>query len=167
MGDPVVGLVIPAQTTGVTQQWHAVRSRMGTMCERAALSAQERGMALLHRKFKFEEGHDIEEIVVRQTDGYDEKDAAKMVDARPTETGIYSELVRLSIVSVDGELVDQPFMAIDRWSTKTRDLVMTAYNELNENDEAAKAVFLAASEDVAPLVQRPQPREGGSTPPTT
>jgi hypothetical protein len=123
-------------------------------------------MALLHRKFRFGPGHDIEELVMRQTDGIDERDAAKMVDARPEETGIYAELVRLAIVSVDGQIVDQPFMPVDRWSTKTRNLVMDAYNALNENDEAEKAAFLAASEDVAPLVERGQPRERRSTQPT-
>lgn len=121
-------------------------------------------MALLHRRFRFGENHDVTELVIRQTDGYDERDAAKMIDTNP-ETSMYAELVRLAIVEVNGDRVEQPFMDIDRWSTKTRSLVMDAYNALNENDEAEKAAFLAASEDVAPLVERPQPRERGSMTP--
>lgn len=124
---------------------------------------------MLHRKFKFTEDHDVKEIVVRRINGYDERDAAKQLDAMNGASTLFNELVRISIVSVDGEEVMQPFMTYDTWPTRTRELVMTAFNTLNENSDAEKAAFLAASEDVAPLVTRstPRRREEVSTQPTT
>lgn len=124
-------------------------------------------MGLLHRKFVFGNGHDIESIVIRRTNGYDERDAAKMADAKQAESTMFNELVRVAIAAVDDKPVVQPFMEWDGWSTKTRELVMTAYNSMCENSEAEKAAFLAASEDVAPLVDRGTPRERrGSIEPT-
>lgn len=118
-------------------------------------------MGLLHRRFKFGDNHDIESIVIRRTNGHDERDAAKMLDAREGHGSIFNELVRIAIVAVNDQPVIQPFMDYDSWSTKTRELLMTAYNSMNENSEAEKAAFLAASEDVAPLVQRAEPRQSG------
>ena len=118
-------------------------------------------MALLHRKFTFGKDHDIESIVLRRIDGRDEQDASKQLDAMNGRSSLFNEMVRIGIVAVNDEPVMQPFLEWDTWSTKTRELVMTGFNALNENDDAEKAAFLAASEDVAPLVERGAPRERG------
>lgn len=129
-------------------------------------------MGLIHRKYTFPAGCSCHQAVIRETDGHDEKDAAKWADVRGTT--ITAELIRLAVVTVrwtdddadDLVATEQPFMALDEWTTRTRELVMEAYQSINESPEAEKAVFHAASVDVAPLVKRATPRGRSSTPTT-
>lgn len=88
-------------------------------------------MNLLHKKFTFPDGCSCKEIVMRETNGLDEQRAARLVDVRGGVTGVAGELVRQSVVMVDGEKVIQPYMKFDEWNTKTRNLVMECYEDLN------------------------------------
>lgn len=112
-------------------------------------------MALRHRKFTLPEGCNCSEVVIRETDGIDEQDAAMRAESRGPRGTIFGELVRASVVSVDGKKVDQPFMEMERWNSRTRKLVLQGYQELNDTKDEEDAVFLATAEDVDPP-QSPQ-----------
>jgi len=108
---------------------------------------------LLHRKFKFPKHCSIDEIVMRETNGIDEQDAALAADGRGERGSVMTELVRLSIVEVDGQKVQQPFLEMERFNSKTRALIMKAYEQLNDLPLEELSVFLAASEDATPGLQ--------------
>ena len=61
---------------------------------------------------------------------------------------MWAELVRLAIVTVDGEKVAQPFRDIDKWNSRTRALLMKAFEQMNELPDEQVASFLAMSEPV-------------------
>ena len=105
---------------------------------------------LLHRRYDLPDGRDFKSIVVRETGGRDEILAAKQFDSRPDHTTMEIELVRNSIVFVDGKSVIRPFMDLDDWSSQSRNYVAAAYNALNALPEEQVAVFLATGEDVSP-----------------
>lgn len=107
-------------------------------------------MSLVHKKFKLSPGCSCSELIMRETNGLDEQKAARLVDARGGVTGIAGELVRQSIVAVDGEKVEQPFMAFDSWNTKTRNLVMEFYENLNGIPGEEIALLKEAGTEIDP-----------------
>lgn len=82
-------------------------------------------------KFPADKGYDIESITLRETTGLDEHKAAALADAKGASTTVTTEMVRLSIVSVNGEKVVQPYGAFDTWKTRTRQAIMTVYTDMN------------------------------------
>lgn len=111
---------------------------------------------LTHKRFTFPDKCDVRSVVMRETNGHDEQRAAMQADAQPGRSSVFQELVRLSIVSVDGQLVQQPFLDLDRWNSRTRALVIQAYENLNDLKDEEIAVFLAASEDATPGLAQPE-----------
>lgn len=105
---------------------------------------------LLHRRFKLPKGCSISSIVIRETNGIDEIEAAMSADNLGEKTSILSELVKLAIVEVDGEKVQQPFAELSHYNSKTRALIMRGYEQLNDLPPEELSVFLASSEDVTP-----------------
>lgn len=101
---------------------------------------------LVHKTFKFPAGCNAESITMRETSGIDEQAAAMEADARGERTTIYQELVRLSIVEVDGKKVQQPFMELNGWNSKTRHLINTAYQAMNDLREDDVKVFLKSAD---------------------
>jgi len=89
-------------------------------------------------------------MVMRETNGIDEQRAAMQADAKGERSSIYQELVRLSIVSVDGEKITQPYEALDGWNSKSRSLVMEAYGALNNLEPEEVGSFLGSAEDATP-----------------
>lgn len=102
-------------------------------------------MTLEHRKFVLPEGYNCREFVMRETCGLDEQKAAKLVESRKGSTDVIQEMVRLSIVSVDGEAVLQPFFGLDNWNTKTRQFVLKAYELMNTVPQDDMLSFQMAS----------------------
>jgi hypothetical protein len=91
----------------------------------------------------------IREFVIRETDGVDEERAAQFAKAKGGAITLQEELVRLSLVEVDGELVNhdgKPFMAFDGWNTRTRAYALRAWASLNAVSEKEMDDFLAAGE---------------------
>lgn len=123
---------------------------------------------LIHRRFKFPKSCNVRELVLRETNGIDEQAAALAAEARAGRSSIYQELVRLSIVEVDGAKVIQPYAQLEQWNSRTRALVQEAYKQLNDLKEEELSVFLAASEDATPgqIVAREEesPAEDAVTP---
>jgi len=103
---------------------------------------------LIHRQFKLPSGCSCSSFVIRETTGVDEQQAAFRADAREGRTTVYAELVRLSIVKVNGEKVSQPFMELENWNSKTRALLRRAYDSINDLSEEEVEVFLQAGEEV-------------------
>ena len=105
---------------------------------------------LVHRKFTFPDGCNCTEITIRETTGIDEQEAALAVETRGARSTVYAELVRLSVVEVDGQKVTQPFLEAEKWNSRTRTLVMKAYETVNRLEDEEIAAFIAASQDVTP-----------------
>ena len=82
---------------------------------------------LLHRTYKLPQGCNCKTITVRETNGIDEQNAAIAADAK--KTGTYVELIRISIAEVDGAPVQQPFVALESWTSKTRKAVMKFFEK--------------------------------------
>ncbi len=105
---------------------------------------------LVHRRFRFPESCNIAELVMRETTGIDEKEAATAADAAQGQSSLYQELIKLSVVSVDGTKIIQPFNDMLEWNSKTRALCIKAFEQLNELKDEEVATFLTASEDATP-----------------
>ncbi len=102
---------------------------------------------LVHRRWNFPAHCDAKSIVMRETNGIDEQNAALQADVRGKRSSIYQELVRLSIVKVDDADVIQPFAQLEGWSSRTRALVNKAYEDLNDLEDDEVATFLAMGAD--------------------
>jgi hypothetical protein len=87
---------------------------------------------------------------MRETCGIDEQKAASIVDSKQGLTALGAELIRLSIVAVNGQAVLQPYLAFDEWNTKTRNLVIGFYEELNTIPAAELELLKVASSDLSP-----------------
>lgn len=103
---------------------------------------------LRKKQFEFPASCSIREIVIRETNGHDEERAAAYAEAKGGKSSTYAELIRTSIISVDGEKVTQPFSAMDEWNSKTRALVIKAFQQLNDLPEKEIADFLEGSKEV-------------------
>lgn len=110
---------------------------------------------LIHRRFDLPEGYSVKSFVIREIDGHDEKEAARMLAAVGTADDLSMAMLeanlRVSIVSVDGQEVQQPYMGLSKWSSKTRRLLLEAWNQLNNVPDDELAAFLGAAE-VSPTV---------------
>lgn len=106
---------------------------------------------LIHKRFVFPKGCSVKEMVIREIDGKDELQAARFASAKvgsadSLSAAVMDENLRVSVVSVDGKKVQQPYMGMDSWSTKTRRLLVEAWATLNSVEDEAVADFLSSSE---------------------
>ncbi len=80
----------------------------------------------------------LQSFAIREVDGSDEERAAISAKAKGGAATVYEELVRLSIVEVDGSPVNHdgmPLTAYDSWNSRTRVFVLNAFRALNGIDE--------------------------------
>ena len=105
---------------------------------------------LKHRRYKLPAGCSCSEVIMRETCGIDEQKAASIVDSKQGLTALGAELIRLSIVAVDGQGIMQPYIPFDEWNTKTRNLVIGFYEELNTIPAAELELLKGASHDLSP-----------------
>ena len=114
---------------------------------------------LVHREFKLPEGYSVNSFVVREIDGHDEKEAARVVAAIGTaddlSMAVMEANLRVAIVAVNGQPVQQPYTDLSKWSSKTRRMLLEAWNQLNNVPDEDLAVFLAAAEPVQPAAVAP------------
>ena len=73
----------------------------------------------------------IKSVTLRETDGRDGYRARHLAQKAGPGVTAYDELLRLSIVEVDGVDVEQPYAEMDQWTTRTRQFVQRAFTELN------------------------------------
>jgi hypothetical protein len=91
---------------------------------------------------------DIQSVSLREITGKDEVLAASIAEAKGKQGSIQLELVRLAIVKVDGQSVQQPFGDLDGWNSRTRKFVLDAFLSINSTSEKESEVFLSTvSED--------------------
>lgn len=105
---------------------------------------------LRHKKYKMPEGYAFKELIVRETCGHDEQAAARVSSMRGSASDVGTEMVRRSVVAVDGEVVVQPYLQLDGWPSRERQFILKAYEELNAPPPEDIAVFQAASEELTP-----------------
>lgn len=78
-------------------------------------------------------------FVMREVNGKDEEQAALIAKAKGGAASMYEELIRLSLVEVDGQPVNNepgvPYAGFDTWNTRTRTFVQNAFRALNGIDE--------------------------------
>lgn len=108
---------------------------------------------LVHKKFTLPKGCSVESFVIREIDGKDELEASRWVSAKATGADdeaalMVEERVRVSVFSVNGQRVEQPYTGLNKWSTKTRNLLLQAWMSLNTVPDDDVAVFLGAAEDL-------------------
>ncbi len=104
---------------------------------------------LVHRQFTLPEGYSVKSFTLREIDGHDEKESARMIAALGTaddfSIAMLEANLRISIVSVDGALVQQPYNETAKWSSRTRRLLMEAWGTLNSVPDDDLAAFLGAA----------------------
>lgn len=109
---------------------------------------------LLHKKFKLpagckdETGKAIASVVMRETNGYDEQNAAKLADGQGKDGNFLRELMTLSIVKVNDVPAMQPFIGFSGWNSRARACVSKAFDALNEIPRDVD--FLSGAEDMTP-----------------
>ena len=88
-------------------------------------------------------------ITIQEVNGEDEMRAAMAAEARKGKTGRdwspFIEMVRLSVVEIDGERPANGFEHFEKWSSKARNAVMTFYNDVNGLDEEDLKACVAAA----------------------
>lgn len=99
----------------------------------------------------------LTEFVLRETDGTDEEYAAER--ARQVKGSTTEELIRVSIVSVNGQKVPQPYLHLNTWNSKARSRLARAFQELNGASEKEDEDFDKADADPAPA-SAGEPAEG-------
>jgi len=118
----------------------------------------------MRRRFTLPARCDVASFVIREVNGHDEQHAALQVEARgEARTSHYNELIRLSLVEVDGEAVTQPFLAMEEWNTRTRSLLLRGYDKVNGLEDEEVAVFLTGAEVVEPMPAADAPSETTDT----
>jgi len=108
---------------------------------------------LIHKLFELPEGCSVKSFVVREIDGADEREAGRWLAAAGSSVddmglAIMDEQLRISIVGVDGETVEQPYTGMDAWSAKTRRFLLEAFSLLNGVKDDEVAIFLGAAKDL-------------------
>lgn len=96
---------------------------------------------------RIDDGSALESFTLRETDGKDEEYAAQRAKAKGGDATTVEELVRISIVAVNGEPVIQPYEKLAQWNSRARGLVVTAWRSLNTISDKEDTDFLAAAEE--------------------
>lgn len=88
-------------------------------------------------------GIQIKSVTIRETGKKEELMAGAMKDALGKDGVYFEQLVKLSIVSINGKKVDQPYDKFDKLNTKTRTLLGQAFNKVNGTSDELVKSFLA------------------------
>ena len=125
----------------------------------------------LTKRFQLPEGCSVREVAIRELEGHDELTAALWMEQHApaamleTTAGQLAaeqrELVRLSLVEVDGDDVNVdgvPYLGMDRWTVKTYRAVRFLYQTVNTLDDGELRKSLAG----AVVLAGPAPAKGGS-----
>lgn len=94
----------------------------------------------------------IRDFHMREVDGTDEEFAANQAKGKGGAASAAEEMVRLSIVAVNGQPVAQPYLKFDKWNQRARSFALKAFNDLNgfTSDEGENFLKTAEEEDIAP-----------------
>lgn len=81
-------------------------------------------------------------FVIRETTGKDEEYAAER--AKQVNGSLSEELIRVSLVSVNGAPAQQPYLKLGEWNSKARSLLAEAFKEVNSVSDDEGKDFHAA-----------------------
>lgn len=99
-------------------------------------------------QFKGIKGVSISSVTIKETDGNDETIAAERAESLGKAASVAEEIVRMSIVAVDGVPVKQPYMGFNKWNSRTRAFVLNAWRHINAIPDASEiSSFLESGED--------------------
>lgn len=87
----------------------------------------------------------IKSFVVREVNGIDEEEATNIAKAKGGAVTPMEEMIRLSIVEVNGEPVKHPYLAFDTWNNRARALAVQAFRSLNGTTDKEVEDFLGAA----------------------
>jgi len=96
---------------------------------------------MAEKTFDFPVGCNARSITLRETNGLDEHRASAIAETQPNPNLLH-ELIKLSIVKVDGEKVIQPYNELDTWNSRTRALVRSGWEAMNELKDEEVEAFL-------------------------
>lgn len=99
---------------------------------------------------RIDDGSALKSFTLRETDGKDEEYAAQRAKAKGGDATTTEELIRVSIVAVNGSPVQQPYEALGKWNSRARGLLVAAWRNLNTISDKEESDFLAGAEDLAP-----------------
>jgi hypothetical protein len=97
----------------------------------------------------------LKSFVIQETDGRLEAYAAARAKAKGADSSTHEEMIRASIVQVNGQEVQQPYEAMDGWNTRARQFLIGAYRSVNGVDDKELDDFLAGATDVVQGEQAP------------
>jgi hypothetical protein len=87
----------------------------------------------------------LDSFVIREVDGRDEEISSGWAKAKGGTATATEELIRISIVEVNGETVKQPYLAFDTFNSRARHFVLVAFRSLNGATDDEDEAFLAAA----------------------
>ncbi len=90
---------------------------------------------------------DLKSFHMREVDGRDEEVAANMAKNKGGSASASEEMIRIAIVAVNGEPVQQPYLQFDVWNQRARSLALKAFNSLNGFTQEEGDVFLETAEE--------------------
>ncbi len=109
---------------------------------------------LVHKEFQLPKGCSIRSVVMRELDGRDEREAAKLLTALGTldslDIALTEANLSMAVVAVDGVAVSQPFLDLPSYSLKTRRLIMAGFHDLNGISDDELDSFLQAEKTPDP-----------------
>ncbi len=85
----------------------------------------------------------LHSFTLRETEGKDEEYAAER--AKIAKSSSSEELIRVSLVAVNDVPVQQPYLVLNKWNSKARQLVADAFTELNTVSDGEIEDFRAAN----------------------
>lgn len=100
-----------------------------------------------HKGVRLADGTVLASFKMRETDGRDEEHAANTAKAKGGSMTALEEQIRLSLVEVNGEPVNNghPYLAYDSWCSRARHFAFTAYRSLNSAKDDEVESFLASA----------------------
>jgi hypothetical protein len=98
------------------------------------------------KRFKrchLQDGTPITSFTMRETNGQDEEWGANQAKAKGGSATATEELIRFALVTVNDEIIKQPYLQFDGWSSRARGFAIAAWRNLNAVEEAEANAFLS------------------------
>ena len=105
----------------------------------------------------------LREFHMREVDGRDEEVAANTAKMKGGAASSSEEMIRLAIVAVNGEPVQQPYLKFDIWNQRARAFALKAFNDLNGFTQDESDLFLGTAEEDEPGASPPSASPAGES----
>lgn len=105
----------------------------------------------------------LRDFHIREVDGRDEEVAANTARMKGGAASSSEEMIRLAIVAVNGEPVQQPYLKFDVWNQRARAFALKAFNDLNGFTAEESDSFLGTAEEEDVGASPPSAPPGGTS----